>query len=115
MYVCQSEGEYLSAFEQCMVVGAMHTGLSLSRTAMLTVSSPFSSSVCQLLMERLAPQGALTELLAWVGETEARLEEQRDRVHQTTSTNANLNLVLQSFKVATARFSLSSLIQYLVM
>ena len=39
VYVCHSKGEwttkYLSAFEQGMVVGARHTGLSASRTAML--------------------------------------------------------------------------------
>uniref|UniRef100_A0A8C8GUS6 Spectrin repeat containing, nuclear envelope 2b n=1 Tax=Oncorhynchus tshawytscha TaxID=74940 RepID=A0A8C8GUS6_ONCTS len=63
----------------------------------------------QLLMERQSPQGALTELLAWVGETEARLEEQRDRVHQTTSPNANLNLVLQSFKVCKAEIAVRQL------
>jgi hypothetical protein len=51
VYVCHSEGEWarqkdLSALERAMVVGVRHTGLSVSKTAMLLGFSTLNSFLC---------------------------------------------------------------------
>ncbi|KAJ7990956.1 hypothetical protein DPEC_G00292250 [Dallia pectoralis] len=56
---------------------------------MLSDIPPVQQTLHQLLMERLSPHGAMTELLAWIGETEARLEEQQNSGAELTQLHQN--------------------------